>query len=84
VIADVDLSVIPELRAPWGYYRDRRHTVASRYAMTEEITSGKVAVGQFEPARVDRSRDVYTEYMQLKRRVPGDELYTNDLLTERK
>jgi NitT/TauT family transport system substrate-binding protein len=59
-------------------------TVASRYAMTEEITSGKVAVGQFEPARVDRSRDVYTEYMQLKRRVPGDDLYTNDLLPERK
>lgn len=24
VIADVDLSVIPELRAMWGYYRDRR------------------------------------------------------------
>jgi NitT/TauT family transport system substrate-binding protein len=58
--------------------------VASTYAMTEEITSGKVAVGQFEPARVDKSRDVYTEYMQLKRRVPGPELYTNDLLPERK
>jgi predicted amidohydrolase len=24
VMADVDLSVIPELRALWGYYRDRR------------------------------------------------------------
>jgi N-carbamoylputrescine amidase len=24
VMADVDLSVIPELRAVWGYYRDRR------------------------------------------------------------
>jgi NitT/TauT family transport system substrate-binding protein len=59
-------------------------TVASRYAMTEEVTSGKVAVGQFEPARVDRSRDVYTEYMQLKRRVPAEELYTNGLLPERK
>ena len=59
-------------------------TVASRYALTEEITSGKVAIGQFEPARVDRSRDVYTEYMQLKRKVPGDELYTNDLLPEKK
>ena len=23
-MADVDLSVIPELRAMWGYYRDRR------------------------------------------------------------
>jgi NitT/TauT family transport system substrate-binding protein len=59
-------------------------TVASRYAMTEEVTSGKVAVGQFEPERVDKSRDVYTEYMQLKRRVPGAELYTNDLVPERK
>jgi NitT/TauT family transport system substrate-binding protein len=59
-------------------------TVASRYSFTEEVTSGKVAVGQFEPARVDRSRDVYTEYMQLKRRVPGADLYTNDLLLERK
>lgn len=58
--------------------------VASRYGMTEEITSGKVAVGQFEPTRVERSRDVYTEYMQLKRRVPGNELYTNDLLPEKK
>ena len=59
-------------------------TVASRYSMTDEVTTGKVAVGQFEPARVDRSRDVYTEYMQLKRRVPGQDLYTNDLLPERK
>jgi NitT/TauT family transport system substrate-binding protein len=58
--------------------------VASRYAMTEEVASGKVAIGQFEPARVDRSRDVYTEYMKLKRQVPGAELYTNDLLPERK
>jgi NitT/TauT family transport system substrate-binding protein len=58
--------------------------VASRYAFTEEIAAGKVAVGQFEPARVEKSRDVYTEYMQLKRRVPGEELYTNDLLPERK
>jgi NitT/TauT family transport system substrate-binding protein len=59
-------------------------TVASRYALTEEVTSGKVAVAQFEPARVDKSRDVYTEYMKLKRQVPGAELYTNDLLPERK
>jgi NitT/TauT family transport system substrate-binding protein len=58
--------------------------VASSYSMTEEVTSGKVAIGQFEPARVDKSRDVYTEYMQLKKRVPGNELYTNDLLPERK
>jgi hypothetical protein len=48
------------------------------------VTSGAVAAGQFEPARVDRSRDVYTQYMQLKRKVPGEELYTNDFLPERK
>jgi N-carbamoylputrescine amidase len=24
VLADVDVSIIPELRAMWGYYRDRR------------------------------------------------------------
>lgn len=58
--------------------------VASRYAFTEEITSGKVAVGQFEPARVAKSVDVYTEYMRLKRKVPGEELFTNHLLPERK
>jgi NitT/TauT family transport system substrate-binding protein len=58
--------------------------VASRYAFTEEATGGKVAVGQFEPARVERSRDVYTEYLKLKRRVPADELVTNDLLPEKK
>jgi NitT/TauT family transport system substrate-binding protein len=58
--------------------------VASTYTLTEEVTSGKVAIGQFEPARVDRSRDVYTEYMQLKKRVAGADLYTNDLLPERK
>jgi NitT/TauT family transport system substrate-binding protein len=59
-------------------------SVASRYAMTSEVTRGQVALGQFEPGRVDRSRDVYTEYMQLKRRVPGGDLYTNDLLPERR
>lgn len=58
--------------------------VASTYTLTDEVTSGKVAIGQFEPARVDRSRDVYTEYMQLKKRVAGADLYTNDLLPEKK
>ena len=58
--------------------------VAARFVYAEEVTSGKAAVGQFEPARVDRSRDVYTEYMQLKKRVAGADLYTNDLLPEKK
>jgi NitT/TauT family transport system substrate-binding protein len=59
-------------------------SVASRYAFTEEITSGKVAIGQFEPARVERSRDIYSEYFELKRKVSPDEIVTNDFLPERK
>ena len=50
----------------------------------EEVTSGKVAVGQFEPARVEKTRDLYTQYLELKRKVPLEEIYTNDLLPERK
>lgn len=59
-------------------------SVASRYAFTEEVTRGKVAIGQFEPARVEKSRDIYTEYLKLKRKVPADELVTNDVLPEKK
>lgn len=58
--------------------------VASRYAFTEEITTGKVALGQFEPERVEKSRDIYTKYLQLKRKVPVEELFTNDLLPEKR
>lgn len=58
--------------------------VASEYAFTDEIKSGKVELGQFEPARVERSRDIYTRVLNLKRRVPAEELYTNDLLPARK
>lgn len=58
--------------------------VASRYSMTPEVTSGKVAVGQFEPDRVERSRDIYTKYLDLKKKVTPEELYTNDLLPEKK
>lgn len=56
--------------------------VASRYAFTEEVSTGRVALGQLEQDRVERSRDIYTEYLKLKRRVPANELYTNGLLPE--
>ncbi len=42
--------------------------------------SGKIPVGQFEPARLEKTRDVYTQYLELKRKVPLEEIYTNDLL----
>jgi len=58
--------------------------VASRFVYAEEVTSGKLAVGQFEPARLEKTRDTYTQYLELKRKVPLDELYTNDLLPEKK
>ncbi len=58
--------------------------VATRFVYAEEVTSGKVAVGQFEPARLEKTRDTYTQYLELKRKVAVDELYTNDLLPDRK
>jgi ABC-type nitrate/sulfonate/bicarbonate transport system substrate-binding protein len=58
--------------------------VAARFVYADEVTAGKMAVGQFEPARLEKTRDTYTQYLELKRKVPIEELYTNDLLPERK
>jgi NitT/TauT family transport system substrate-binding protein len=58
--------------------------VASRFVYAEEVTSGKMALGQFEPARIEKTRDTYTQYLELKRKVPLEEIYTNDLLPEKK
>ena len=58
--------------------------VASRLVYAEEVVSGKLAVGQFEPARLEKTRDTYTEYLGLKRKVPLEEIYTNDLLPAKK
>jgi NitT/TauT family transport system substrate-binding protein len=58
--------------------------VAARFVYAEEVTSGKAAVGQFEPGRLEKTRDTYTQYLELKRKVPLEELYTNDLLPDRK
>ena len=58
--------------------------IASRYSFTEEVTSGKVAVGQFEPARVEKSIGIYTQYLNLKKKVSPEAVYTNDLLPEKK
>lgn len=58
--------------------------VASQVSFTPEITSGKVAIGQFEPERVAKSVEVFTEYLNLKRKVNPQEVYTNDLLPEKK
>jgi hypothetical protein len=43
--------------------------VATRFVYAEEVTTGKVAVGQFEPARLEKTRDTYTQYLELKRKV---------------
>src|SRR5438876_699292 len=58
--------------------------VAARFVYAEEVTSGKVAVGRFEPGRLEKTRDTYTQYLELKRKVPLEEIYTNDLLPEKK
>src|SRR5882672_2152190 len=58
--------------------------VAARFVYAEEVTAGKAAVGQFEAARLEKTRDTYTQYLELKRKVPLEEIYTNDLLPEKK
>ena len=58
--------------------------VASRFVYAEEVTTGKMAVGQFDPARLEKTRDTYTEYLKLQRKVPLDEVYTNDLVPAKK
>ena len=58
--------------------------IASRYSFTEEVISGKVAVGQFEPIRVEKSIGVYTQYLNLKKKVSPEAVYTNDFLPENK
>src|SRR4029453_49013 len=58
--------------------------VGARFVYAEEVTSGKVAVGQFETARMEKTRDLYTQYLELKRKVSLEETYTNDLLPEKK
>jgi NitT/TauT family transport system substrate-binding protein len=58
--------------------------VAARFVYAEEVTSGKMALGQFDAARLEKTRDAYTQYLELKRKVPLEEIYTNDLLPEKK
>jgi NitT/TauT family transport system substrate-binding protein len=58
--------------------------VATRFVYAEEVTTGQAAVGQFDAARLEKTRDTYTQYLELKRKVPLEELYTNDLLPEKK
>jgi NitT/TauT family transport system substrate-binding protein len=58
--------------------------VGARFVFAEEVQSGKVAVGQFEAPRLEKTRDLYTQYLELKRKVPIEEIYTNDLLPDRK
>src|SRR5262249_30903273 len=62
----------------------RAARVPSRFAYAEEVVKGTVPVGQFEPARLEKTRDTYTEYLGLKRKVPLEEIYTNDLLPAKK
>jgi NitT/TauT family transport system substrate-binding protein len=58
--------------------------VAGQLSFNSEITSGRMAVGQFETGRLEKTRDLMTEYLQLKQKLPIEVLYTNDLLPEKK
>lgn len=58
--------------------------VAALYGLTEDVKSGRAALGQLDPVKVRKSIDIYTQYLKLKRKVEPDEVYTNDLLPARK
>ena len=58
--------------------------VGARFVYASEVTSGKMAVGQFDPVQLEKTRDLYTQYLELKRKVGLEEIYTNDLLPARK
>jgi hypothetical protein len=58
--------------------------VGARFVYASEVQSGKMAVGQFDPAQLEKTRDLYTQYLELKRKVGLEEIYTNDLLPARK
>jgi NitT/TauT family transport system substrate-binding protein len=58
--------------------------VGARFVYASEVTSGKMAVGQFDPAQLEKTRDLDTQYLELKRKVGLEEIYTNDLLPTKK
>jgi NitT/TauT family transport system substrate-binding protein len=57
---------------------------AAQVVYASEVTSGKMAVGQFDPVQLEKTRDLYTQYLELKRKVGLEEIYTNDLLPAKK
>jgi len=56
--------------------------VAAALSVTDEVKSGKVALGQFEPDRVKFTRDIAAKYLGLKGNVEVSDLYTNALLPQ--
>jgi len=55
--------------------------VAARF-VSRRVTAGRPP-SPVGAARED-ARHVHTQYLELKRRVPLEEIYTNDLLPEKK
>lgn len=53
-------------------------------AINKDITSGNFAIGQFDPKRIESSRDMFVKFLKLKRSPPKEELFTNALLPELK
>ena len=54
--------------------------VAAKFAYSDQVKSGELAPGEFEPERIERSRDIYTKFLKLPKVVEADLLYTNELL----
>jgi NitT/TauT family transport system substrate-binding protein len=54
--------------------------IAEPYIVTEEVVQGAVSWGEFEADRMEETRDLYTDALDLQREVVVDDIYTNDLL----
>lgn len=73
--AVVKLNPIVELEGAVGAAE-----VAGALAIDEDIRRGRFAIGQADPVRVDRMRDMYVQFLNLKRSPARDEIFTNSLL----
>src|SRR5690606_36516494 len=79
VAADAVMESIPEL--------DRDAVVgameaAARFAITDEVSSGKLAVGEFSEDRVTNTVKQYRELLGITADVALQDLYTNKLLPD--
>lgn len=53
---------------------------AARFAVTDEVSGGELAIGEFSPARVENTVTQYQKLLDITGDVAVEDLYTNELL----